>query len=134
MSATSAFLLKMDTSVSETLILCLVAMGTSEFHSRIQHLGAVAISRAFSVGLVSVPGGHFLNWRHGWRRTVPKELTLLRWRSILNDAVARDGVALLWLHPENLIDGPGTFELLDQIVRMAADLRDSKGLSGHNSG
>ncbi|CAJ0888598.1 hypothetical protein AMST5_03891 [freshwater sediment metagenome] len=80
-------------------------------------------------GLVSIPGGHFLNWRYGVRRLVPKALTLLRWRTILNDAVASDRVALLWLHPENLSDSPETFELLSQIIRIAAELRDAKGLS-----
>lgn len=82
-----------------------------------------------SFGLVSIPGGYFLNWRHGLRRAVPEAVTLLRWRSILNDAVANDRVALLYLHPHNLIDGPGTLELFEGVLRIAADLRDSDELS-----
>ena len=79
--------------------------------------------------LVSIPGGYFLNWRHGLRRAVPAAVTLLRWRSILNDAVANDRVALLYLHPHNLIDGPGTLELFDAVLQIASKLRETKGLA-----
>jgi peptidoglycan/xylan/chitin deacetylase (PgdA/CDA1 family) len=82
-----------------------------------------------SFGLVSIPGGYFLNWRHGLRRAIPEAITLMRWRSILNDAVANDRVALLYLHPHNLIDGPGTIEVFEGVLQIAAELRDSKGLA-----
>jgi peptidoglycan/xylan/chitin deacetylase (PgdA/CDA1 family) len=80
-------------------------------------------------GLVSVPGGYFLNWRHGFRRAIPEAVTLLRWRSILNDAVANDRVALLYLHPHNLIDGPGTLKLFEGVLQIASKLREAKGLA-----
>ena len=79
-------------------------------------------------GLVSIPGGYFLNWKRGFRRLVPEAATLLRWRSILNDAVANDRVALLYLYPHNLISGPRTLELFCGVLRIASKLRESKGL------
>ena len=79
-------------------------------------------------GLVSIPGGYFLNWKRGFRTLVPEAATLLRWRSILNDAVANDRVALLYLHPHNLISGPRTLELFCGVLRIASKLRESKGL------
>ena len=80
-------------------------------------------------GLVSIPGGYFLNWRQGLRRVIPEAVTLMRWRSILIDAVANDRVALLYLHPHNLIDGPGTLELFEGVLRIASQLRESKSLA-----
>lgn len=82
-----------------------------------------------SCGMVSIPGGHFLNWRHGVRRKVPQAVTLLRWRSILEDAVRSDGVALLFLHPHNLIDGQDMESLFGSVLRIAGNLRDNSGLS-----
>ena len=79
-------------------------------------------------GLVSIPGGYFLNWKRGFRRLVPEAATLLRWRSILNDAVANDRVALLYLHPHNLISGPRTLELFCGVLRIASKLRNLRGL------
>jgi peptidoglycan/xylan/chitin deacetylase (PgdA/CDA1 family) len=81
-----------------------------------------------SFDLVSIPGGYFLNWRHGLRRLIPEAVTLMRWRSILNDATENDRVALLYLHPHNLIDGPGTLQLFDRVLQIASKLRESKGL------
>jgi peptidoglycan/xylan/chitin deacetylase (PgdA/CDA1 family) len=82
-----------------------------------------------SFGLVSIPGGYFLNWRHGLRRAIPEAVTLMRWRSILDAAVANDGVALLYLHPHNIIDGPGTLELFSGVLHIASKLREAKGLA-----
>ena len=64
---------------------------------------------------MSIPGGYFLNWKQGLRRVIPEAVTLMRWRSILNDAAANDRVALLYSHPHNLIDGPGTLELFEGV-------------------
>jgi peptidoglycan/xylan/chitin deacetylase (PgdA/CDA1 family) len=94
------------------------------------NIGETAQNREPSIfDSVSIPGGYFLNWRHGFRRAIPTALTRLRWRSILNDAVANDRVAVLWLHPENLSEAPGTLQLLDKIIQSAAELRAAKGLS-----
>ncbi len=86
-------------------------------------------SEPASYGMVSIPGGYFLNWRHGLRKRVPEAVTLLRWRSILENAVRFDQVALLFLHPHNLIDGHDMARLFRGVLRIAAELRDSRGLS-----
>lgn len=66
---------------------------------------------------VQIPGETFLTWRYGARRMIPAALVLARWRSILNDAVAKDGVAHVWLHPHNLITGKAQDDLLDAVLR-----------------
>jgi peptidoglycan/xylan/chitin deacetylase (PgdA/CDA1 family) len=86
-------------------------------------------SEPSSLDMVSIPGGYFLNWRHGPRRAIPKAVTLMRWRSVLNDAVANDRVAMMYLHPHNLIDGPDTLELFDGVLQIASKLRESVGLA-----
>jgi peptidoglycan/xylan/chitin deacetylase (PgdA/CDA1 family) len=85
-------------------------------------------SEPSSYGMVSIPGGYFLNWRHGVRRRVPQTVTLLRWRSILQKAVKGDHTALLFLHPHNVIDGHEMTVLFRDVLRIAADLRNRNGL------
>lgn len=67
-------------------------------------------------GLVQIPSGYFLNWQYGLRKLVPVEISRARWRSILTDACTNDRVAHLWLHPHNLITGPGTRDLLKRML------------------
>jgi peptidoglycan/xylan/chitin deacetylase (PgdA/CDA1 family) len=78
--------------------------------------------------MVPIPSGYFLNWRSGLRRLVPPRATDLRWKSILEDAVRRDRVAHLWLHPHNIIDGPATFESLERVLAHVALLQGRRGL------
>lgn len=75
-------------------------------------------------GLVPIPAGYFFNWRFGARRHIPPSVTLARWKSLLDRATAKDAVAHLWLHPHNLITGPGTAESLERVLAHAARLRD----------
>ncbi len=71
-----------------------------------------------------IPAGHFFNWRHGARKLIPKAATARRWKSILDDACQTKGVAHLWLHPHNVISGPGTLGVLDQVLDLVAKMRD----------
>ena len=75
-------------------------------------------------GLVPIPSGRFLNWRFGLRAWVPASATLARWRHQLHSAAHSGSVVHLWLHPHNLITGPGTAALLEQVLAEAAKLRD----------
>lgn len=75
-------------------------------------------------GLVPIPSGHFFNWRFALRRMVPPAVTRARWRSQLRQCVRRGGVVHLWLHPHNLLTGPGTAEVLSDVLADAARLRD----------
>jgi peptidoglycan/xylan/chitin deacetylase (PgdA/CDA1 family) len=67
--------------------------------------------------LVAVPAGRYLNWRSGARLLVPQEVTLERWRHILDDAVRHNGVAHCWLKPHNLLNGKDQFSLLENVLR-----------------
>jgi peptidoglycan/xylan/chitin deacetylase (PgdA/CDA1 family) len=75
--------------------------------------------------LVRIPPGYFFNWRFGGRRYVPAAVTIHRWKNLLDRTAAQGGVAHLWLHPHNLITGPGTAETLEQVLAYAASLRDA---------
>ena len=73
--------------------------------------------------LSRIPSGYFFNWRRGLRSAIPHSLTRYRWGSILQDAARNGGVAHLWFHPHNLIDGPTTYEVLEDVLKLAARLR-----------
>ena len=75
-------------------------------------------------GLVPIPPGYFFNWRFGLRRLVPPQVTILRWRNLLNHCARDGGVVHLWLHPHNLITGPGTAPVLATVLAEVARLRD----------
>lgn len=76
-------------------------------------------------GMTVIPSGYFLNWQRGPRRAVPRWVSRRRWRHVLADAAAHGRVAHIWLHPHNLIDGPGTAERLEDVLADAARLRDA---------
>ena len=75
-------------------------------------------------GLVAIPPGRFFNWRFGLRRVVPPAVTKARWRNQLRQCARSGGIVHLWLHPHNLITGPGTAPVLDAILREMARFRD----------
>lgn len=79
--------------------------------------------------LCRIPSGYFFNWRHGARRMVPRWATTQRWMSILRDAANRERVAHLWLHPHNIIDGPTTYDVLNEVLRFATVLRDNGSMN-----
>jgi hypothetical protein len=83
----------------------------------------------FSTSPVPIPSGHFLNWRHGGRKRIPKAVTIARWNSILAHAAKRNGVAHLWTHPHNFISAPSTLTVFEKILQRVAKLRDSHGLT-----
>jgi peptidoglycan/xylan/chitin deacetylase (PgdA/CDA1 family) len=75
-------------------------------------------------GIIRIPTGLYLNWRHGLRGLVPPALTRLRAKRLLRLAEAADGVVHYWLHPENIVTGPATLDSLRMIVRDVANARD----------
>jgi len=75
-------------------------------------------------GLVAIPPGRFFNWRFGVRRLVPPQVTVARWRNQLDRCCREGGIVHLWLHPHNLITGPGTAEMLAEALGHVARLRD----------
>lgn len=76
-------------------------------------------------GLVNIPGGFFLNWRHGLRALVPTSVTRLRARRLLEAAARSNAVVHYWLHPENIVSAPATLDLLRMLVREVAEAREA---------
>lgn len=74
--------------------------------------------------MVAIPPGRFFNWRFGARRVVPPSVTRARWRGQLDRCAREGGVVHLWLHPHNLITGPGTAAVLETVLGDVARLRD----------
>ncbi|HEY7809909.1 MAG TPA: hypothetical protein VIA98_05990 [Allosphingosinicella sp.] len=74
---------------------------------------------------VGIPAGHFVNWRHGPRRLVPRWLSILRGRRMLDRASATGGVVHYWLHPENIASAPDTLDVLRGILAHVARLREA---------
>lgn len=74
-------------------------------------------------GIIPIPGGYFINWRHGLRRLVPPWLTRARFRLLLDNA-GSEGVVHAWMHPENVASAPDTLDLLRDIVSLVARKRD----------
>lgn len=76
-------------------------------------------------GIVHIPAGFFLNWRHGLRALVPPSVTRLRARRLIERAERSNGIVHYWLHPENIVSAPATLELLRMLVREVAEARDA---------
>jgi len=72
----------------------------------------------------AIPAGYFINWLSHLRRMVPRAVTRLRARSIIEDAARTGGVAHFWTHPENIATAPGTLDNLVAIVEEAVRMRD----------
>jgi len=98
-----------------------IAALLNEFSTSSQHQRALE-DRS---GMVAIPPGHFFNWRFGARRLVPPAVTAARWRNQLERCARDGGVVHLWLHPHNLITGPGTAAVLDEVLAQVARFRDA---------
>lgn len=77
---------------------------------------------------VALPAGLPINWRAGPRRVVPASQSRRRMAAMLDDAVRRDGVAHLWIHPHNLLTGIGQLDLLESLVADIVTRRQRDGL------
>lgn len=68
------------------------------------------------VSPVNIPAGHFFNWRFSFRKVIPPSLTITRAKHIIDDAIRKNQVAHFWLHPHNLLTGPGGFDVLYDVL------------------
>ena len=69
-----------------------------------------------------LPGDFFINWRHGPRRMIPVDITLMRARSALKHAEDTNGVVGFWLHPHNLNTGRKQRQLFSSILQLVGEL------------
>lgn len=79
-------------------------------------------------GVIKIPGGTFINWRHGFRRYIPPTISLLKYKSMINNARLCKGVAHFWLHPHNLITSPPTKNLFKKLCAEVAVQREASSL------
>jgi len=69
---------------------------------------------------IRIPSGHFLNWRYGVRKKIPPQITVTRWKNMLEHAIKNNDVVHLWSHPHNFIDGKDMFSLFENILKNVA--------------
>jgi len=77
---------------------------------------------------VKIPGGTFINWRYGFRNYVPLLCSLLKYKSIINNARIRNQVAHFWVHPHNFISSPSTKPLFRKLCEEVARQREKSSL------
>ena len=69
---------------------------------------------------IMIPGGVFINWRHGFRRLVPSSVSLLKYKNIINHSIKNNGIAHFWIHPHNFITSPLTKDLFKRLCEEVA--------------
>lgn len=57
---------------------------------------------------LKIPGGTFINWRHGYRNYIPSIVSLLKYKRLIDHSKLNNGVAHFWTHPHNFITSPST--------------------------
>ena len=75
-----------------------------------------------------IPGGVFINWRYGFRNLIPSSVSLLKYKSIINDAKLRRRMAHFWIHPHNFITSPSTKKLFINLCEEVSIQRDNQTL------
>ena len=93
------------------------------------NLGSRSQPQISTVSPVEIPGGYFVNWLHGPRRIIPPQVTRIRTKRIIRDAVSTGGVAHFWTHPENIAASPATLANLRSVLSEAARWRDEGRLA-----
>ncbi len=75
-----------------------------------------------------IPGGLFINWKHGPRKLIPSKISNLKYRNILNDAVERNNIAHFWIHPHNFITAPETKKIFENLCQQIQNKVESDQL------
>lgn len=74
-----------------------------------------------------IPGGTFINWRHGIRKYIPLSVSLFKYKSMINDSRVKKGLAHFWLHPHNFITSPSTKDLFRKLCEeVSRQTKESK--------
>ena len=74
---------------------------------------------------IRIPGGTFINWRHGFRRYIPSLISLSKYKSMINHSINNNGVAHFWIHPHNFITSPLTKDLFRKLCEEVSEKRNN---------
>jgi len=70
---------------------------------------------------LAIPSGYILNARNTLpRRCISRDITVARWRAMIDDAIARGRVAHVWSHPHNFITDAGLIDTLTKLLAYVA--------------
>ncbi len=70
-----------------------------------------------------VPGGIMIHWFYGYRKLIPMSILSKKYEYLLNDAINKNKVAHLWLHPHNLITSKKTKEIFVDLCKKIGDIK-----------
>jgi len=76
----------------------------------------------------ALPGGVFINWKYGPRKIIPKMISNIRYKNILNDAVKKNRVAHFWTHPHNFITAPESKKIFEKLCQEIKEKVESNEL------
>jgi hypothetical protein len=79
----------------------------------------------FQDGLWIHPKGDFLNWACGIRRLIPAEISWMRWKAMIDNAIESGGYVHMWFHPHNVITCPEMLSLFKRIMEYLGSLISS---------
>ena len=80
-------------------------------------------------GLYKIPGGYFLNWRHGLRSFIPLFITQKKFKNSLKRAYQNNEVVHIWMHPHNFINGRDQYELFEKCLSTLKEFSDAGKIS-----
>lgn len=84
----------------------------------------------FNNDLVQIPGGAFFNWRYKLRKyLIPSQVTILKWKNLINYSYKYKKTLNLWFHPHNIISAPSTFDVLKEVIFYANKMRENGKLN-----
>tara|TARA_B100001142_G_scaffold330399_1_gene399294 strand:- start:20115 stop:21011 length:897 start_codon:yes stop_codon:yes gene_type:complete len=88
-------------------------------------------SEALDLDKFSIPGGVFINWKYGPRKMIPRMISDLRYKNILNHAVKRSNVAHFWIHPHNFITAPESKVIFEKLCHQIQNKVELNQLEVH---
>ena len=60
---------------------------------------------------------------------IPKNITIMKWKNYLNQAVKFNKTLNLWFHPHHILSAPSTHDVLKEIVYEAYKMRENGKLN-----
>ena len=83
----------------------------------LEELNIFKKSEELNIDKLCIPGGVFINWKYGPRQIIPKTISNIRYKNIINDAIKRNRVAHFWTHPHNFITAPDSKKIFERLCQ-----------------